>query len=135
MVKISDFGSSKLVEDGNSPALTEAGTRQYWAPEVADPAARSRGYTELVDLWSLGVVLYVMVEGMFPFNSDHNLRLGRFVFRDGSATTSEARSLMRALIQVRPDDRLPLSSCLEHPWVVIQRPEPIESVCSTRAPP
>lgn len=56
-IKLSDFGHSKLINDGYSTALTRVGTPQYWAPEVSDldPLAAKKGYTQQVDLWSLGV--------------------------------------------------------------------------------
>ena len=66
-VKISDFGHSKLVQDGLTQGVTRIGTPQFWAPEVADPKTCALGYDERVDLWSLGVVLYVMLEVMRLF--------------------------------------------------------------------
>ena len=69
-IKLSDFGHSKLINDGYSTALTRVGTPQYWAPEVSDldPLQAKKGYTQQVDLWSLGVVLYVMLIGAYPFD-------------------------------------------------------------------
>lgn len=109
-VKISDFGHSKLVNDGYTVALTRVGTPQYWAPEIADSRRCARGYDEKVDLWSLGAVLYVMLEGRYP--SEGNM------FRSDSKLSLEAKSLVRALMQQRPQDRLSLDDCLRHPWVM-----------------
>lgn len=122
-VKISDFGHSKLVDDGYSTALTRVGTPQYWAPEVSDARACAKGYTEKVDLWSLGVVLYVMLEGKYPFDGvdmriEHQVQQAHFTFKSQSSTSDQARDLIRSLIQVRPQDRLPLDKCLTHPWVM-----------------
>lgn len=123
-VKISDFGASKLVDDGAEGALTQVGTPQYWAPEVSDPRTAAEGYDKRVDLWSLGVVLFVMLEGIWPFQGERmedNVRKANFSFREQSRTSKEARDLIRKLIQVRPQDRLPLDRCLTHPWVVSPR--------------
>jgi len=119
MVKITDFGASKLVDDGDSTAVTVIGTRQYWAPEVSDPRTAAMGYDERVDLWSLGVVLYVMLEGCWPFEGermDENVRTANFSFKATSATSAEARDLIRKLIQVKPPQRLSLDECRKHPW-------------------
>eukprot|EP00439_Symbiodinium_sp_Y106_P083220 s38_g23.t1 len=56
----------------NTRHTARVGTAMYWAPEVCDPEKAALGYDQTVDLWSLGVVLYVMLIGFFPFDSgDH----------------------------------------------------------------
>jgi serine/threonine-protein kinase Chk2 len=60
VVKISDFGLSRIIDEG-SFARTMCGTPQYVAPEVLLSAGS--GYTSAVDLWSIGVILYVMLAG------------------------------------------------------------------------
>lgn len=68
-VKLSDFGHSKVVRDGYTYARSHVGTPQYLAPEVA---YNQRHYDERADLWSLGVVLYVMLTGHYPFPSSED---------------------------------------------------------------
>lgn len=122
-VKISDFGHSKLVADGYSTPVTRVGTPQYWAPEVSDARTAAQGYTEKVDLWSLGVVLYVMLEGTYPFaegqneslGMGHQMRIGHIEFTN--TQNPHAQDIIRQLIQVRPDKRLSLDKCAKHPWV------------------
>mmetsp|Transcript_15938 Transcript_15938/g.34496 ORF Transcript_15938/g.34496 Transcript_15938/m.34496 type:complete len:507 (-) Transcript_15938:86-1606(-) len=116
-VKISDFGHSKLIDDDGGAARTRVGTVQYWAPEVHDRSLCQQGYDEKVDLWSLGCVLYVMMQGRYPFErrSEDDFRKGRFEFH--SKISDSAQSLIRGLIQARPANRLPLRDCLEHAWV------------------
>ena len=65
MVKIIDFGFSKVVLDGDDSALqTVCGSPQYVAPEILMKASP---YTKAVDLWSLGVILYMLLSGQAPF--------------------------------------------------------------------
>ncbi|CAE8606350.1 unnamed protein product, partial [Polarella glacialis] len=124
-IKLSDFGHSKLVNDGYSIALTRVGTPQYWAPEVSDPFKAAQGYSQSVDLWSLGVVLYVMLLGAYPFDGlaepiEQQIRKAVIVFRTGQGChepSPKAQELIRGLVRFRPQDRLSLNSCLVHPWV------------------
>jgi len=125
-VKLSDFGHSKLINDGYSTALTRVGTPQYWAPEVSDPAKAALGYTQSVDLWSLGVVLYVMLIGAYPFDGvgeriEDQIRKAQLSFRNqiGQNANDQAQDLIRSLIKVNPKERLNLDGCLSHPWVAI----------------
>lgn len=114
-VKITDFGYAKLVDDGYSTTLTQVGTPQYWAPEVSDAGMCAKGYDERVDLWSLGVLLYVMLEGVYPFSREEQIKQASFKFH--RLSSSRAKDLIRALIQVRPEDRLSLDDCLKHGWI------------------
>jgi len=130
-VKLSDFGHSRLMNDGSSvPGLqrrltARIGTAMYWAPEVSDPTRAALGYDQSADLWSLGVVLYVMLIGFFPFeNGDH---LGDRLQEDVNNLTFKPRSsgpelspdvqdLLRSLLVIDPQKRLPLTQCLGHRW-------------------
>lgn len=117
-VKVSDFGHSRILKDGMSTAMTKAGTPQYCAPEVA-LAPSGKGYGLSVDLWSLGVVLYVMLEGKFPFRGDQmadRILEGDVQFDSQSSTSPAARDLIMRLIQVDRVKRILLSGCFEHAW-------------------
>lgn len=65
-IKIIDFGLSKKQNKEGSMMRTIAGTPYYMAPEILS----ERPYTSKVDLWSVGVLLYVFMCGYMPFNSD-----------------------------------------------------------------
>lgn len=121
-VKISDFGHSKLINDGLSTAITRVGTPQYWAPEVSDGDKASKGYDWTVDLWSLGVVLYVMLEGCYPFSGieekiEHQIQRGHVAFQQTSRSSDQAKDLIKRLMQVKPKDRLKLEGCGKHDWL------------------
>lgn len=127
-VKLSDFGHSKLINDGYSTALTRVGTPQYWAPEVNDPVKAARGYDQTVDLWSLGVVLYVMLIGSYPFDGvgepiEEQIRKARINFRSqacgGRECSQQAQDLIRSLIRIDPKQRLTLEECRRHCWAAL----------------
>jgi len=63
IIKVADFGLSKEFDDNNKALETMCGTPDYVAPEVL----RGNGYTNAVDIWSIGVVTYVMLCGSPPF--------------------------------------------------------------------
>lgn len=69
LIKITDFGLSKIVKD-NTMLRTFCGTPTYLAPEVLLTAGNGT-YTPLIDVWSLGVILYVwwVYESFSPFSS------------------------------------------------------------------
>jgi serine/threonine protein kinase len=73
-VKVIDFGLSKRAE-GKAKA---AGTPHYIAPEVLDG-----NYTTKVDIWALGVILYVMMCGYLPFDNDNDQKLFKLI-REGT---------------------------------------------------
>jgi len=111
-VKISDFGHSKILNDGYSSALTVVGTKHYWAPEVT--RAEKSGYDQRVDLWSLGVMLHFMIEGSFPPDAPAALR-----YTSETRMSRGAFEMVRGLIQVNPQHRWTLGHCLKHPWLMM----------------
>lgn len=109
-IKLLDFGHSKLIRDGYNRAESIVGTPACWAPEVSDPG--SPCYDERADLWSLGVLLYLMLVGKYPFDAGDD-RNECFSFQ-GKRKTEE---LVRGLICVRPENRMTLAQCSESAWV------------------
>jgi len=139
-VKLSDFGHSKFINDGFSIAMTRCGTPQYWAPEVSDPRLAQKGYDQTVDLWSLGVALYVMLQGAYPFDGvggkiEDQIRTASFTFK-GASISDSAKQLIKSLIKVNPKDRITLQQCLAHPWVAEARgaSQPLRKLASVFNP-
>ncbi|CAM9395876.1 unnamed protein product, partial [Choristocarpus tenellus] len=122
-VKISDFGLSNLYSGGDDEALkllhTTCGTPNYVAPEVL----ADKGYDgRMADVWSMGVILYVLLAGFLPFDepSMSNLfsKIQAADFSYPRWFSPEARSLIDSILVPDPKQRLTLSEMKAHPfWV------------------
>lgn len=67
-VKLCDFGFARIIGE-KSFRRSVVGTPAYLAPEVI----RSHGYNRSLDMWAVGVILYVSLSGTFPFNEDEDI--------------------------------------------------------------
>ena len=126
-VKIADFGLAKIIGE-ESFTTTLCGTPSYVAPEILEQSNRRR-YTRAVDVWSLGVVLYICLCGFPPFSEELNTRENPYSL---SQQIKEARfdypspywdsigdpalDLIDKMLCVDADDRITIDECLEHPW-------------------
>ncbi|CAG8577409.1 10607_t:CDS:2 [Acaulospora colombiana] len=127
-VKISDFGLSKLLGAKYSLMNTVCGTPTYVAPEIIN---RDTEYGKAVDMWSLGVILYVCLSGYPPF-SEHfapptlleQVRAGRYTFRSPpwDSISDEAKDLVQGLLKVDFTSRLTAEQALKHPFMNKQTP-------------
>ncbi|KAK7258633.1 hypothetical protein RIF29_24214 [Crotalaria pallida] len=120
-LKVCDFGSAEWFGDERSMNGI-VGTPYYVAPEVL----LGREYNEKVDVWSSGVIMYIMLGGIPPFFGDTasqifesvvrgNLRFPTKIFRNVS---SSAKDLMRKMICRDPSRRISAEQALRHPWIL-----------------
>ncbi|EEA05911.1 protein kinase domain-containing protein [Cryptosporidium muris RN66] len=134
-IKVADFGVAKFLKHGYIQARTLVGTPQYWAPEVLTAASFGDTYGPEVDLWSLGVLFYVMLGGAFPFDERKGhletlIRQGNYHFRYPrfQNVSIEAKNLICRLLTVDPKERLTLKELMNNPWLLKANPsEPIIS--------
>lgn len=118
-LKISDFGLSALVESKHQDGLlhTTCGTPAYVAPEVIN----RRGYDGTkADIWSCGVVLYVLLAGYLPFQ-DPNLmemyrKIGKAEYKCPSWFPPEARRLLSRMLDPNPSTRISLAKIRGSTW-------------------
>eukprot|EP01064_Diplonema_japonicum_P026631 TRINITY_DN38132_c0_g1_i1.p1 TRINITY_DN38132_c0_g1~~TRINITY_DN38132_c0_g1_i1.p1 ORF type:complete len:318 (+),score=66.70 TRINITY_DN38132_c0_g1_i1:59-955(+) len=124
IVKITDFGLAKIWLNG-ALSHTTCGSPNYVAPEVLTGAT---GYTESVDLWSIGVIAYVLLCGFCPFEDENTRALydsiasGEFSFPSPywDGVSELARSFIKQLLVVDPAERLTTRQALSHEWLLVQ---------------
>jgi len=103
---------------------TACGTPGYVAPEVL----KNEPYDRAVDLWSLGVILYILLCGFPPFYHESTAQLykqikkGEYDFPDPYWTdiSAEAKDMVSRLLTVNPKKRITAEGVLQHPWITGQ---------------
>jgi serine/threonine protein kinase len=115
-VKLADFGFSITFFHGQK--LKKAcGSPSYAAPEIV---TRKPYYPPGVDVWSLGVVLYAMVCGYFPFHGSTSQDLCRRIasgkFECPAFMSGDCRDLVRRMLTVDPVRRISMVEAEQHPW-------------------
>ncbi|KAI1124991.1 Pkinase-domain-containing protein [Nemania abortiva] len=118
-IKISDFGWS--VHAPNSRRETMCGTLDYLPPEMVKSGSSDNSYNEKVDLWSLGVLTYEFLVGEAPFEDTPVMtqrRIARADMSIPSFVSPEARDLIKKLLVLDPEKRIPLDQVQTHPWIL-----------------
>lgn len=118
-LKVSDFGLSAIPDQVQADGLfhTLCGTPAYVAPEIL----AKKGYSAVaVDIWSCGIILFVLVAGYLPFNDSNLMEMYRKIyrgeFRCPKWTSSELRHLIGRLLDKNPETRITVDEILAHPW-------------------
>lgn len=129
-VKLIDFGTAKRFD--LQPMTTKVCTVHYVAPEVLKRSMDP--YTEKVDVWSLGVMLFVMISGNAPFHNDDDVALmkqvkkGKWDFKPEvvwSTVSPEAKDLVSSMLCKKVDKRLSATDSLHHAWCA--KNDPLDS--------
>ena len=118
-LKICDFGASKILEKGQINQRF-IGSSYYIAPEVI-----RQNYNEKCDLWSCGVILYIMLIGSPPFKGDdekeilQNVAKGVYSIseQDYYNLSKNSIDLMKKLLTINPEKRISAEEALNHPWL------------------
>jgi len=128
-IKISDFGLSRALDEGTF-MKTMCGTPQYVAPEVLTKGERE-GYGKSVDLWSIGVILYILLCGFPPFGDPSSkdffekVKKGEFSFPKPywDPISDQVKDLILQLIKVNAEERFTIEQTLNHPWFTQHKDE------------
>ena len=120
-IRLLDFGLSKIVRQGEK--CTEPyGTLSYVSPEVLQDIP----YDERCDLWSIGVITYLLLSGVLPFDDENNIKeIARKTVYEKTPfypslfqnVSKEAIDFVDKLLQKDPDKRMKMTELFEHPWM------------------
>jgi len=117
-LKLIDFGFSKVWEPSIKMHVS-CGTLSYVAPEVLE-----KSYTSQCDLWSLGVIVFILLAGYMPFSGaeavqTRNISEGKYKMKPErwKNVSEDATNFVKSLLQVDPKKRLTCQSALDHTWV------------------
>eukprot|EP00105_Crassostrea_gigas_P034289 XP_019918437.1 PREDICTED: MAP/microtubule affinity-regulating kinase 3-like [Crassostrea gigas] len=124
-LKLTDFGFSYHYDEKDTLLSTSCGSFAYTAPEVI----RANGYNGFrSDIWSLGVILFAMVNGRLPFNDaqlvemEEEMKMQRLRFERN--ISFECMTLIRKLLQFSPQNRPNIGEVLRDCWLTGKKPIP-----------
>lgn len=124
MVKLIDFGFARQITDGEV-MKTKCGAPYYVSPQLL-----AGKYTQATDMWTLGVIMYILLCGYPPFFGDSDaeilsrVRTGNFTFSDSDwrHTTEKAKDLIRGMLRMDEGARCTAKEALFDEWVQLKAP-------------
>jgi calcium-dependent protein kinase len=132
-IKVIDFGLSNIFKDKTgqeSKMTTKVGTAYYVSPEVL-----AGNYDEKCDIWSAGVILYILLCGDPPFNGPNDneiykkIKQKKFAFTNPlwKNVSDQAKELIKSMLS-EPEVRPTAEQVLQHPWIKDLAPHSSEAV-------
>lgn len=124
VIKIADFGLSKIYDpesQHDTSLQTMCGTPGYVAPEVL----KKKGYGVGVDMWSTGVILYILLCGFPPFYEENRDKLFRKIMKADynfpsphwDSISTDAKHMVASMLDVNPASRPSITEALKHKWM------------------
>ncbi|XP_030763639.1 serine/threonine-protein kinase 33-like isoform X2 [Sitophilus oryzae] len=119
-IKLTDFGLSIVKEGVGIQSLMKdyCGTVLYMPPEIL----QMKTYSELCDVWSIGIIMYMMLYGSNPFyNQNEEILMHNICFEEPKYITEgvseQAIQLLKCILEKDPVQRMTASQIKEHPWI------------------
>ncbi len=123
-LKIVDFGIFGSTR-GNNPEKSNAGSLKYMPPEVLIGFNES---SPKIDVWALGIMLYALIMGTFPFKSSNKEELKRQIIekdisinRKEKSISQNCKDLISKMLDKDPNKRIGVSEIFDHPWISYYR--------------
>lgn len=120
-IKIIDFGISGLLSDIGGDNI-HAGTMAYSPPEIISKA--NLASSPKIDIWGLGVVLYLLLTKRFPFYGENDYLTFQSIIKDdlkfpkSLPLSKQVRELLHGMLSKKPMSRYSLEEVKRHPWLV-----------------
>ena len=117
-VVLESLEDASILSSDDDSLCDKHGCPAYVSPEILNTSSSYSG--KCADIWSLGVILYTMLVGRYPFHDKDpsvlfgKIRCGKFNIPD--SVSPQAKCLIRSLMRVDPTERLTADEVLEHPW-------------------
>lgn len=117
-LKLETLDDAVVLEEDDDWLNDKHGCPAYVSPEILSPTSNYSG--RAADCWSLGVMLYTMLVGRYPFHDSepsglfNKIRRGCYTVPDH--LSSRAKCLIRSLLRMDPSERLTAEEVLDHPW-------------------
>lgn len=119
-LKIADFGLARMLDE-ESLASTTCGTPGYVAPEVLE----QKPYGKECDIWSIGVVAFILLSGTPPFYEEDNFKLFEqiksckfdFEVETWDIVSDEAKDFVGKILVADPAKRITVEEMRVHPWM------------------
>ncbi|KAA8515504.1 hypothetical protein F0562_018885 [Nyssa sinensis] len=119
MLKATDFGLSVFIEEGKV-YRDIVGSAYYVAPEVL-----RRSYGKEIDIWSAGVILYILLSGVPPFWAENEKGIFDAILQGDidfdsqpwPSISNSAKDLVQKMLTQDPKKRITSAQVLEHPWI------------------
>mmetsp|Transcript_73616 Transcript_73616/g.172434 ORF Transcript_73616/g.172434 Transcript_73616/m.172434 type:complete len:596 (-) Transcript_73616:8-1795(-) len=120
LLKLIDFGLSETLEDADMKMKASVGTLEFCSPDVIT----GKEYTSQCDLWSLGVIVFMLLAGRPPWTNSRGFEGMRKDISKGSVkwdrlqkVSADAMDFVQKLLVVNPEHRMTASSALQHVWL------------------
>jgi calcium-dependent protein kinase len=134
IIKIIDWGTARFFEK-NKKMNKVSGTPYYIAPEVL-----FEKYDEKCDIWSCGVIMYILLCGYPPFNGDNDndilnkIKAGKYVYpeEEWDVISDEAKDLIGKMLTFNSVERWSASDCLNHSWLTEHNKKKVDKTFSIK---
>ena len=116
-IKVGDFGLATKLEFDGERKRTVCGTPNYIAPEILEGKT---GHSYEVDIWSLGVIMYTLIIGKPPFETNNvketykRIKTGNYSFPENAVISEPAKDLIQSILVLDPRKRPSLDEIMKH---------------------
>jgi calcium/calmodulin-dependent protein kinase I len=118
VIRVADFGFARVLQD-DQQTQTQCGSIHYTAPEIIS----GDSYGKACDMWSIGVIIYALLTGCFPFDDDDPQKMldridkARYIWPKEPQISASAQHLVQHLLVRDPSKRYTAEQALSHPWI------------------